>query len=92
MADVAAAYTGWGWQVDAAVLDALAAVETAEDVAAVKAAILPLYRPVAGKSRGCAASGRARQPDSRTTRRRRHPRPMRARVSCSAMHCASMPA
>ena len=42
---VAAAYAGWGWQVDAAVLDALAAVEKADDVAAVKAAILPLYRP-----------------------------------------------
>lgn len=45
VADVAAAYTGGGWQADAAVLDALAAVEAAEDVAAVKAAILPLYRP-----------------------------------------------
>ncbi|MCX6032520.1 MAG: BREX-1 system phosphatase PglZ type B [Chloroflexi bacterium] len=45
VADVAAAYTGGGWQADAAVLDALAAVEAAEDVAAVKAALLPLYRP-----------------------------------------------
>jgi hypothetical protein len=44
VADVAAAYTGGGWQADAAVLDALAAVEAAEDVAAVKAAILPLYQ------------------------------------------------
>jgi hypothetical protein len=42
---IAAAYTAWGWQADAAVLDALAAVDKADDVAAVKAAILPLYRP-----------------------------------------------
>jgi len=42
---VADAYTTWGWQADAAVLDALAAVETSEDVAALKAAIVPLYRP-----------------------------------------------
>jgi len=43
--DVAAAYADQGWRADAAVLDALSAVETAEDVAAVQAAILPLYRP-----------------------------------------------
>ena len=42
---VAGAYAGWGWQVDNAVLDALSAVQKADDVAAVKAAILPLYRP-----------------------------------------------
>jgi len=42
---IATAYVEWGWQADASVLDALAAVEEAEDVAAVKAAILPLYRP-----------------------------------------------
>ncbi|HNR84838.1 BREX-1 system phosphatase PglZ type B [Ottowia sp.] len=42
---VAGAYAGWGWQVDAATLDALALVEWADDVAAVKAAIAPLYRP-----------------------------------------------
>ena len=34
-------------------------------------------------------SSATRQP---TTRRRRHPQPMRARASCSATHCASMPA
>jgi len=37
-------YTSWGWQVDAAVLDALAAVQHENDVAAVKSAMLPLYR------------------------------------------------
>jgi hypothetical protein len=37
-------YTSWGWQVDAAVLDALAAVQHENDVAAVKGATLPLYR------------------------------------------------
>ncbi len=42
---VAANYVAWGWQADAAVLRALAAVETAADVAAVKSALLPLYRP-----------------------------------------------
>ena len=42
---IASAYAEWGWQADSAVLEALAAVETAEDVEAVKAAILPLYRP-----------------------------------------------
>ncbi len=42
---VAGAYAGWGWQVDAAALEALALVDRADDVAAVKAAILPLYRP-----------------------------------------------
>ena len=42
---IANAYSDWGWQADAAVLDALAAVEGNEDVAAVKAAIPPLYRP-----------------------------------------------
>ncbi len=42
---VAGAYLAWGWQVDAAVLDALATVDQADDVAAVKAAIAPLYRP-----------------------------------------------
>lgn len=42
---IAEAYAAWGWQVDAEVLHALAAVESAEDVAAVRAALLPLYRP-----------------------------------------------
>ena len=42
---IAGAYANWGWQVDAAVLSALAAVERADDLAAVKAAIAPLYRP-----------------------------------------------
>ncbi|MCW5859034.1 MAG: BREX-1 system phosphatase PglZ type B, partial [Caldilineales bacterium] len=45
VADIAAAYTEKGWQADAAALDALAAVEAAEDVAAVKAAVAALYRP-----------------------------------------------
>ncbi len=42
--EVAAAYTQKGWQADAGALDALEAVEVAEDAAAVKAAILALYR------------------------------------------------
>ncbi len=42
---VAGAYVGWGWQADAAALHALATVDQADDVAAVKAAIAPLYRP-----------------------------------------------
>ncbi len=44
-ADICTAYTEWGWRVDAAVLDALAAVERTEDVTAVKAVITALYRP-----------------------------------------------
>jgi len=46
-ADVIAAYTQWGWQVDAAAVDALTAVEAADakDRAAVKAVLLPLYTP-----------------------------------------------
>ncbi|NWJ95667.1 MAG: BREX-1 system phosphatase PglZ type B [Chloroflexi bacterium] len=43
--EVVAAYSGKGWQADAAMLDALAGVETGPDVAAVKAAITALYRP-----------------------------------------------
>jgi hypothetical protein len=42
---IATAYNAGGWQADAAMLDALAAVEAAEDVAAVKAALAALYRP-----------------------------------------------
>ena len=42
---VASAYAAWGWQVDAALLDTLALVDKADDIAAVKAAIAPLYRP-----------------------------------------------
>jgi len=45
LAEVTKAYTEWGWKADAAVIDALAAVEQAEDVAAVKAVITALYRP-----------------------------------------------
>lgn len=45
VAALADAYADWGWRADAAVLDALAAAQKSEDVAAVKAAILPLYRP-----------------------------------------------
>lgn len=42
--EMAKAYADWGWQVDAAVLKALAEVELAQDVAAVKAPIIALYR------------------------------------------------
>ena len=45
LAEITKAYTEWGWKADAAVIDALAAVEHAEDVAAVKAVIIALYRP-----------------------------------------------
>lgn len=45
VAEIRSAYTEWGWRADAAVLDALAAVDRAEDVAAVKAVITALYRP-----------------------------------------------
>jgi hypothetical protein len=45
IAEIRKAYTEWGWKADAAVIDALAAVEQAEDVAAVKAVITALYRP-----------------------------------------------
>lgn len=44
VADIATAYAEKGWQADAAALDALATVEAAEDVAAVKAAVVALYR------------------------------------------------
>lgn len=43
--DVVRAYTEWGWQADAAVLDALAAVEASADIKAVTAAIGAVYRP-----------------------------------------------
>jgi hypothetical protein len=44
---IADAYAEWGWRADAALIDALRAVETAggDDVAAVKAAAGALYRP-----------------------------------------------
>ncbi len=42
---IAGRYVDWGWEVDAAVVEALQAVDKAEDVAAVKAAIVSLYRP-----------------------------------------------
>jgi hypothetical protein len=45
IAQIAAAYTENGWRVDAAVIDALAAVKRNEDVHAVKAALRALYRP-----------------------------------------------
>ncbi|MBC8254670.1 MAG: BREX-1 system phosphatase PglZ type B [Ardenticatenia bacterium] len=44
VAGIAGNYVAWGWQADAAVLDALAAVQHDRDVTAVKSAILPLYR------------------------------------------------
>ena len=43
--EVAAAYTDRGWRADLAVLEALATVETAEDLAAVKVAIRNTYQP-----------------------------------------------
>ena len=43
--EIGKAYTEWGWNADAAVIDALAAVDQAEDVVAVKAVITALYRP-----------------------------------------------
>jgi uncharacterized protein (TIGR02688 family) len=44
VAEIIAAYVDWGWQADAAALDALAAVEAAEDVAALKTAVVSLYQ------------------------------------------------
>lgn len=52
VAQIAEAYTDWGWQVDAAVLQALAAVSSAADANAVKVAILPLYRPWLAQAAG----------------------------------------
>jgi hypothetical protein len=43
--EMMAAYADQGWKADAAVLDALAAVEHVDDVAAVKVAIRAVYRP-----------------------------------------------
>lgn len=43
--EMVAAYADRGWKADAAVLDALAAVEQVDDVAAVKVAIATVYRP-----------------------------------------------
>ncbi len=45
VAEIAAAYTEWGWRADAAVIDALAAIEYIEDMAAVRSVITALYRP-----------------------------------------------
>lgn len=45
VAAIACAYAEWGWEADAAVLDALATVEDPGDVAAVKAVVTALYRP-----------------------------------------------
>lgn len=42
---LAQVYTSAGWQTDAAVLDALASVSSAEDVTAITAVIRSLYRP-----------------------------------------------
>ena len=42
---IAEAYAAGGWQADAAALEALAAVETSEDIAAVGAALAALYHP-----------------------------------------------
>jgi len=43
--DMAQAYAGWGWEVDGAVLEALALVEQPEDVKAVEATVRAVYRP-----------------------------------------------
>jgi hypothetical protein len=43
IAQIADSYADWGWQVDAAVLNALAAVQHQEDVDAVTCALTPLY-------------------------------------------------
>lgn len=45
VAAIASVYAEWGWEADAAVLDALDTVEDPGDVAAVKAVITALYRP-----------------------------------------------
>lgn len=45
VAEIANAYADWGWRADAAVMEALATVEKPEDVAAVRAAVVALYRP-----------------------------------------------
>ena len=45
ISEVAAAYADGGWRSDLAVLDALAAVEKTEDLAAVRAALGTVYRP-----------------------------------------------
>lgn len=45
VAEIAVSYTDLGWKADAAAMDALAGVEKSEDVAAVKVALLALYRP-----------------------------------------------
>jgi len=45
VAGIATAYAEWGWTADAAVVDALAAVEENDHVAAVRAAVTALYRP-----------------------------------------------
>jgi hypothetical protein len=43
--DIATAYAAGGWKADASALEALAGVETGDDVAAVKAIIRTLYQP-----------------------------------------------
>ena len=45
VAEMATAFSDWGWRVDAAVINALAMVERREDADAVKAAIAAVYRP-----------------------------------------------
>lgn len=45
VAEIATAYREWGWEIDEAVLDTLACVEQSEDVVAVQAGIIALYRP-----------------------------------------------
>lgn len=45
LADMVKAYTEWGWKADAAVLDALAAVNKPADQEAVNAAVAHVYKP-----------------------------------------------
>lgn len=45
VAELAQEYMTWGWKADSAVLAALATVTKADDIEAVKGAILPFYRP-----------------------------------------------
>ncbi|MGI8915886.1 MAG: BREX-1 system phosphatase PglZ type B [Chloroflexota bacterium] len=45
LGDMAAAYVEWGWRADAAVIDALAHLETPADATAVQAAVTALYVP-----------------------------------------------
>ena len=88
---VAAAYTEWGWTADAAVIDALAAVEEHDAVMAVGAAIASVYRPWL-EGAALALQGAVAADDGRRSYRAAGPRPRRrsrALAFFSAMPCAS---